>query len=132
MRSVDDFFFLTGSSVVPDFSSSVLLVDSVESVDSVDSVDSVASFVAVLSAVVALPEPVELDSDVADVVSDSVGVAHATPAGVAIAVPMPKATARAPTRPMYLLYPAPVYAMATTPSSLFVTTVGRYPGSSVC
>ncbi|KQY04791.1 hypothetical protein ASD37_23305 [Mycobacterium sp. Root135] len=32
------------------------------------------------------------------------GLAHATPAGVAIAVPTPSATARAPTRPTNLLY----------------------------
>ena len=36
------------------------------------------------------------------------GLAHATPGEFAIAAPMPSATAKAPTRPMYLAYPVPL------------------------
>jgi len=48
----------------------------------------------------------EFDSDeVADEFdSEAVSSAHATPGVVAMAPPMPSATARAPTRPMYLPY----------------------------
>ncbi|HJT95211.1 MAG TPA: hypothetical protein VJ777_25300, partial [Mycobacterium sp.] len=43
--------------------------------------------------------------DVSEVVDESPsGVAHATPGEVATAVPMPSATASAPTRPMYIAY----------------------------
>jgi hypothetical protein len=52
---------------------------------------------------------------VADVVSDSVGEPHAKPAGAAIAVPMPSATANAPTRPMCLPCPDLMHVMATAP-----------------
>jgi len=45
------------------------------------------------------------------VAPDSVGPAHATPGVVATATPTPKATARPPTRPMYVAYPI------TTPPS---------------
>ena len=61
----------------------------------------------------------ELVSDVADDVSDSVGEAHAKPAGAAIAVPIPSATANAPTRPMYLPCPDLVHVMA---AALFVAS----------
>jgi len=54
----------------------------------------------------------ELVSDVADEAVDSVGDAHANPAGAPIAVPMPSTTAKAPTRPMYLLCPALAHATA--------------------
>jgi hypothetical protein len=93
----------------------------VDAVD-VDSVDFES-----LSAFDASPAAAELVSDVADDVSDSVGVAHAKPAGAAMAVPMPSATANAPTRPMYLLCPDLVDAMAHRPfSSLLVRTRVRY------
>jgi hypothetical protein len=41
------------------------------------------------------------------VVDGSPSVAHARPGEVAIAVPIPSATASAPTRPMYFAYPGP-------------------------
>jgi hypothetical protein len=50
------------------------------------------------------------------------GLAHATPPGVAIAVPTPSATARAPTRPMKLLY------CMTTPVVRRTLAVAIFPG----
>ena len=101
-RAVDDFFFLTGWSVC----SSSVCASSAFAVESVVDGDSVV-FVSVV-----FDESVELVSDVADEVVDSVGVAHANPAGAPIAVPMPRTTARAPTRPMYLLCPVLAHATA--------------------
>ena len=50
------------------------------------------------------------------------GLAHATPPGVAIAVPTPSATARAPTRPTKLLY------CMTTPIVPRAPAVAIFPG----
>jgi hypothetical protein len=114
--AVDDFFFLTVSSAVSDWCAPPELDTVVAGwaldVDAPD-VDS-AGFESVSAPddCSAVAEPV---SDVVDEVSDSVGDAHANPAGAAIAVPMPRATANAPTRPMYLPCPDLVHVMATAP-----------------
>ena len=50
-----------------------------------------------------LDEEDESDDELVDV--ESVGPAHATPGALATATPTPKATAKPPTRPMYVAYP---------------------------
>jgi hypothetical protein len=59
---------------------------------------------------------------VAVVSAEGSGLAHATPPGVAIAVPTPSATARAPTRPTKLLY------CMTTPVVRRTLAVAIFPG----
>ena len=70
------------------------------------------------------PDPVS--DDVPDGLSEAAGEAHADPAGIAIAVPMPRATAKAPIRPTYLLYPVAVCVMAVVPSSVLVRKPAGY------
>jgi uncharacterized RDD family membrane protein YckC len=67
---------------------------------------------------------VEPPDSVSDAALESAGEAHAVPAGVAIAVPMPRATANAPIRPTYLLYPIVLTAMSVAPYSAFERSLG--------